>query len=76
MAPIAESRPVQETTQWSLSCNCISPRRLLARIPHRLREAGLPFDLKRTDVKTKKLEDGSDYFAVNSKGCGAGAAAR
>ena len=33
-----------------------------------LREAGLPFDLKRTDVKTKKLEDGSDYFAVNSKG--------
>jgi glutathione S-transferase len=33
-----------------------------------LREAGLPFDLKRTDTKTKKLEDGSDYFAVNSKG--------
>src|SRR5688572_33208757 len=33
-----------------------------------LREAGLSFDLKRTDVKTKKLEDGSDYFAVNSKG--------
>jgi glutathione S-transferase len=33
-----------------------------------LREAGLPFDLKRTDVRTKKLEDGSDYFAVNSKG--------
>ena len=33
-----------------------------------LREAGLPFELVRTDVKTKKLEDGSDYFAVNSKG--------
>jgi len=33
-----------------------------------LRETGLPFDLKRTDVKTKKLDDGSDYFAVNSKG--------
>lgn len=33
-----------------------------------LREAGLPFDLKRTDTKTKKLEDGADYFAVNSKG--------
>ena len=33
-----------------------------------LREAGLSFDLKRTDVKTKKLEDGSDFFAVNSKG--------
>ena len=33
-----------------------------------LREAGLPFDLKRADVKTKKLEDGSDFFAINSKG--------
>jgi glutathione S-transferase len=33
-----------------------------------LRESGLPFDLKRADVKTKKVEDGSDYFAVNSKG--------
>jgi glutathione S-transferase len=33
-----------------------------------LREAGLPFDLKRTDTKTKKVEDGSDYYAVNSKG--------
>ncbi len=33
-----------------------------------LREAGLAFDLKRADPKTKKLEDGADYFAVNSKG--------
>jgi glutathione S-transferase len=33
-----------------------------------LRELGLPFDLKRADVRTKKLEDGSDFFAVNSKG--------
>jgi glutathione S-transferase len=33
-----------------------------------LREAGLPFDLKRADMKTKKLDDGSDYYAVNSKG--------
>jgi glutathione S-transferase len=33
-----------------------------------LREAGLPFELKRADTKTKKLSDGSDYFAVNSKG--------
>jgi len=32
-----------------------------------LREAGLPVELKKTDTKTKKLEDGSDYFAVNSK---------
>ena len=33
-----------------------------------LRELGLPFDLKRADTKTKKLADGSDYYAVNSKG--------
>ena len=33
-----------------------------------LRELGLPFDLKRTDVRNKKLEDGSDFLAVNSKG--------
>jgi glutathione S-transferase len=33
-----------------------------------LLETGLPFDLKRADLKTKKLEDGSDYFAINSKG--------
>jgi glutathione S-transferase len=33
-----------------------------------LREAGLPVDLRKADTKTKKLEDGSDYFAVNSKG--------
>jgi glutathione S-transferase len=33
-----------------------------------LRELGLPFDLKRADTKTKKLEDGSDYYAINSKG--------
>jgi glutathione S-transferase len=32
------------------------------------REAGLPIELKRADTKTKKLEDGSDFFAVNSKG--------
>jgi glutathione S-transferase len=32
------------------------------------REAGISLDLKRADTKTKKLEDGSDYFAINSKG--------
>ena len=32
------------------------------------REAGINVDLKRADTKTKKLEDGSDYFAINSKG--------
>jgi len=32
------------------------------------REAGINLDLKRADTKTKKLTDGADYFAVNSKG--------
>jgi glutathione S-transferase len=32
------------------------------------REAGIPVELKRADTKTKKLADGSDFFAVNSKG--------
>ena len=32
------------------------------------REAGVNVDLKRADTKTKKLEDGADYFAINSKG--------
>lgn len=37
--------------------------------PHiALKEAGLPFDLVRVDLKAKKLEDGSDYTAVNPKG--------
>jgi glutathione S-transferase len=31
-------------------------------------EAGVHVDLERADTKTKKLEDGSDYYAVNSKG--------
>ena len=31
-------------------------------------EAGIPVKLERADTKTKKLVDGSDYFAVNSKG--------
>jgi glutathione S-transferase len=31
-------------------------------------EAGIPVELKRADTKTKKLVDGSDYYAVNSKG--------
>ncbi len=37
--------------------------------PHiALKEAGLPFDLVRVDLKAKKLEDGSDYNAINPKG--------
>jgi glutathione S-transferase len=33
-----------------------------------LREAGLPFTLEKTNLKTKKTADGSDYLAINSKG--------
>jgi glutathione S-transferase len=33
-----------------------------------LREAGLPFSLVLASTKTKKLADGSDYLAINSKG--------
>ena len=33
-----------------------------------LLEAGLPFTLEKTDLKTKKTAAGSDYYAINSKG--------
>jgi glutathione S-transferase len=33
-----------------------------------LREAELPFDLVRVDLRAHKLHDGSDYYAVNPKG--------
>ena len=33
-----------------------------------LLEAGLPFTIEKTDLRTKKTETGSDYYAVNSKG--------
>jgi glutathione S-transferase len=33
-----------------------------------LREAGLPFALEKTDLKTKKTAGGGDYFGINSKG--------
>jgi glutathione S-transferase len=37
--------------------------------PHiALLEAGLPFTLVKIDSKTKKIEGGADYLAVNSKG--------
>lgn len=37
--------------------------------PHiTLREAGLPFDLVRVDIRAHKLHDGSDYYAINPKG--------
>jgi glutathione S-transferase len=37
--------------------------------PHiALREAGIPFDLVKVDLAAKKLEDGSDFFAVSPKG--------
>lgn len=33
-----------------------------------LRELGLPFDMVRVDLKTKKTENGDDYLAINPKG--------
>lgn len=37
--------------------------------PHiALREAGLPFEPVKTDIRAKKLPDGSDYLSVNPKG--------
>ena len=37
--------------------------------PHiALREAGLPVELVKVDIRQKKLEDGSDYRGVNPKG--------
>ncbi len=37
--------------------------------PHiALREAGLAFDLHITNLKTKKLADGSDFLAINPRG--------
>jgi glutathione S-transferase len=37
--------------------------------PHiALYEAGLPFEAVRVDLRTHKLADGSDYYAINPKG--------
>lgn len=33
-----------------------------------LREAGLPFDLVKVDIKAKKTESGEDFLAINPKG--------
>jgi glutathione S-transferase len=33
-----------------------------------LREAGLPFELVRVDLRSHKTQDGADYFAINPKG--------
>src|SRR5580692_4581114 len=33
-----------------------------------LLEAGLPYTLVKTDLKTKKTEGGADYLSINSKG--------
>lgn len=33
-----------------------------------LREAGLPFDLVKVDMKTKKTDQGEDFSAINPKG--------
>ncbi len=37
--------------------------------PHiALREAGLPFELHKVDIRAKKVDGGGDYLAVNPKG--------
>lgn len=37
--------------------------------PHiALREAGLPFELVRVNIKTHQLADGQDFYAINPKG--------
>jgi glutathione S-transferase len=37
--------------------------------PHiALREAGLPFELARVDLKAKRTESGADYLLINPKG--------
>jgi glutathione S-transferase len=37
--------------------------------PHiALREAGLPFEFEKVDLRTKKTESGGDYWSVNGKG--------
>jgi glutathione S-transferase len=37
--------------------------------PHiALREAGLPFELKKVDIRTKQIEGGGDFMQINSKG--------
>ncbi len=37
--------------------------------PHiALKEAGLPFEIVKVDLKAKKLDDGSDYTKINPKG--------
>ena len=33
-----------------------------------LRESGLPFDPVQTSTKTHKLQDGSDFYAINARG--------
>jgi glutathione S-transferase len=37
--------------------------------PHiALEEAGIPYDLAKVDLRTHKLADGTDYYAINPKG--------
>lgn len=37
--------------------------------PHiALREAGIPFDLVRVDLRSKQLKEGGDFLAINEKG--------
>ena len=62
--------PSGEFLQGTLNHEALlQPRRLLFVPAHiALREAGLSFDLVLASTKTKKLQDGSDFYAINSKG--------
>jgi glutathione S-transferase len=61
--PVKDSHAMEQVMQLYYSPAACSLASHIA-----LREAGLPFELKRADTKTRKLEDGSDYLAINSKG--------
>ena len=66
--PITSSQPLQSIQEGASHETLLLSRRLLA-LPHiALRKAGLPIELVKTDIRAKKLSDGSDDFKVNPKG--------
>jgi glutathione S-transferase len=52
---------VNYTLYWASNTCSLSPHIVL-------REAGLPFDLVRVDLRNKRLADGGDWLAINPKG--------
>lgn len=52
---------VSHTLFWAMNTCSLSPHIVLC-------ESGLPFDLVRVDLRTKKLADGGDWLAINPKG--------